>query len=276
MNTVYIGNAVGDEHGKASGGEPGDQTGKELKIQPWYKNKKGWRVFRPKSPEVAAMLVYDMTVACESPFIGYDQKQRNTLYQAAKSVGFDCAKVTDYCECDCSSLVRVCVLYAGIKINDFNTTSEPTRLLATGEFDEMVGEEYTDSPNKLSAGMILCTKVKGHTAIVLNDGPDAEPYPDPPVPPTPPDPPEPPEPPAPPEPTKYIVYVTGRSVNVRETDEMNSAGKPVGKILFTAHKGNRFNLIDISADTGWYHIETYKGPAYISNREDLTCLITIS
>lgn len=273
---VYIGNAVCDENGHARGGEPGDQTGRELRIQPWYLNAKGWRVFRPKSPEVAAMLVYDMTVACESPFIGYDQKQRNTLYQAAKSVGFDCAKVTDYCECDCSSLVRVCVLYAGIKINDFNTTSEPTRLLATGEFDEMVGEEYTDSPNKLSAGMILCTKVKGHTAIVLNDGPDAEPYPDPPVPPTPPDPPEPPEPPAPPEPTKYIVYVTGRSVNVRETDEMNSAGKPVGKILFTAHKGNRFNLIDISADTGWYHIETYKGPAYISNREDLTCLITIS
>ena len=51
--TVYIGNAVGDEHGKAAGGEPGNQTGKELYIQPWYKNKKGWRVFRPKSYEVA-------------------------------------------------------------------------------------------------------------------------------------------------------------------------------------------------------------------------------
>ena len=88
--------------------------------------------------------------------------------------------------------------------------------------------------------------------------------------------PEPPEPPTPPEPTKYIVYVTGRSVNVRETDEMNSAGKPVGKILFAAHKGNKFSLIDISSDTGWYHIQTYKGPAYISNREDLTCLITVS
>ena len=52
MSTVYIGNAVGDEHGKASGGEPGDQTGKELQIQPWYKNKKGWRVFRAKDPKL--------------------------------------------------------------------------------------------------------------------------------------------------------------------------------------------------------------------------------
>lgn len=131
----------------------------------------------------------------------------------------------------------------------------------------MVGEEYTDSSKLLKAGDILCTKVKGHTAIVLNDGPDVDP--DPPKP-------EPPEPPTPPEPTKYIVYVAGGSVNVRETDEMNSAGKPVGKILFTAHKGNKFSLIDISSDTGWYHIQTHKGPAYISNREDLTCLITVS
>lgn len=276
MATVYIGNAVGDEHGKGKGGEAGNQTGKELRIQPWYKNSKGWRVFRPKSAEVAQKLVYDMKAACENENIGYDQSQRNTLYNASKQYSFDCAKVDEPCECDCSSLVRVCILYSGIKVNDFNTASEPTRLLATGEFDEMVGEEYTDSPNKLSAGMIICTKVKGHTAIVLNDGPDAEPYPDPPVPPTPPDPPEPPVPPTPPEPTKYIVYVTGGSVNVRETDEMNSAEKPVGKILFTAHKGNKFSLIDISSDTGWYHIQTYKGPAYISNREDLTCLITVS
>ena len=170
MSTVYIGNAVGDEHGKASGGEPGDQTGKELRIQPWYQNKKGWRVFRPKSPEVAAMLVYDMTVACESPFIGYDQKQRNTLYQAAKSVGFDCAKVTAYCECDCSSLVRVCLAYAGIKTDNFNTASEPNVLLKTGEFEELTDKKYTDGSAYLMKGDVLCTKVKGHTAIVLNDG----------------------------------------------------------------------------------------------------------
>jgi hypothetical protein len=91
-------------------------------------------------------------------------------------------------------------------------------------------------------------------------------HPEPPDPPTPPDPPVPPEPPTP---TKQMVYVIGRSVNVRDSDSKS------GKILFTAHKGNRFNLIDISPDTGWYHIETYKGEGYISNREDLTCLITV-
>lgn len=32
MSIVYIGNAVGDEHGKASGGEAGNQSGKELQL----------------------------------------------------------------------------------------------------------------------------------------------------------------------------------------------------------------------------------------------------
>lgn len=257
--TVYIGNAVGDEHNKARSGEAGDQTGKELRIQPWYLNKKGWRVFRPKSAETAQKLVYDMKAACENSNIGYDQSQRNTLYNVSKPFGFDCAEVAVPCECDCSSLVRVCVLYSGITVKDFNTVSEPTRLLATGEFEEMVGEEYADSYKLLKAGDILCTKVKGHTAIVLNDGPDVDP--DPPKP-------EPPDPPMPPEPTKYKVYVIGNSVNVREKDSK------AGKVMFTARKGNRFPMIDV-APSGWYHIETYKGEGYISNREDLTCLITV-
>ena len=83
--------------------------------------------------------------------------------------------------------------------------------------------------------------------------------------------PEPPDPPTPPEPPtpSYRVVVIGGSVYVRNSDSK------AGKIMFTAHKGNRFNLIDISPNTGWYHIQTYKGPGYISNREDLTCLVTI-
>ena len=261
--TVYIGNAVGDEHNKARGGEPGDQTGKELRIQPWYANKKGWRIFRPKSDEVAQKLAYDMRAACNNPNIGYDQGQRNTLYNVAKPFGFDCAEVAVPCECDCSSLVRVCLAYAGIKVKDFNTTSEPTRLLNTGAFEEMVGEKYTDSPDYLKEGDILVTRTKGHTAVILNDGAKADDEPIPEPEPTP-DPEPAPEPPV----AAYKVLVIGGSVNVRDSDSR------AGKVLFTAHKGNRFNLIDF-APSGWYHIETYKGPAYISNRADLTCLLTV-
>lgn len=254
--TVYIGNAVGDEHGKASGGEPGDQTGKELRIQPWYLNKKGWRVFRPKSYEVAQKLADDMRAACNNPAIGYDQKQRNTLYTVADQVGFDCAKVDKPCESDCSSLVRVCLAYAGIKTGNFNTASEPSVLKKTGEFDEMIGPEYTDESGWLKTGDILVTTVKGHTAIVLNNGDHVDPRPPEPEPPVTPE----------PEPKNQYVEVIGRSVRVRSKDSI------IGKTLFIAHKGNRYKLIDV-APSGWYHIMTTYPDAYITNKTKYTKLV---
>ena len=260
MSKVYVGNAVCDENGHARGGKPGDQTGRELRIQPWYLNAKGWRVFRAKDPAVAKKIADDMRWACDNMAIGYNQSTRNTLYNAAKPFDFDCAKVTELCECDCSSLVRVCVLYAGIKINDFNTTSEPTRLLNTGAFDEMVGEKYTGESAYLREGDILVTRTKGHTLVILNDGSKAhedDPEPEPEPEPT-------PEPPV----VAYNVVVIGNSVNVRDADSK------AGNVLFVAHRGNQFPLIDF-APSGWYHIVTYKGDGYISNREDLTCLKTV-
>lgn len=251
--TVYIGNAVGDEHGKASGGEPGDQTGKELRIQPWYKNKKGWRVFRPKSYEVAQKLAYDMRAACDNPNIGYDQSQRNTLWNVADRFGFDCKEVNEPCECDCSSLVRVCLAYAGIKTGNFNTASEPSVLKKTGEFDEMIGPEYTDESGWLKTGDILVTTVKGHTAIVLNNGDNVDPRP-----------PVPPEP----EPKTKHVEVIGKSVRVRSSDSV------LGKTQFIAHKGDTFPLICI-APSGWYQIATEHPESYITNKPKYTRLVEL-
>lgn len=253
--TVYIGNAVGDEHGKASGGEPGDQTGKELRIQPWYLNKKGWRVFRPKSYEVAQKLADDMRAACDNPAIGYDQKQRNTLYTVADQVGFDCSKVDKPCECDCSSLVRVCLAYAGIKTGNFNTASEPSVLKKTGAFDEMIGPEYTDESGWLKTGDILVTTVKGHTAIVLNNGDHVDPRPPEP------DPPE-------PEPKDKFVEVIGKSVRVRSSDSV------LGRTQFIAHKGDTFPLICI-APSGWYQIATEYPESYITNKPKYTRLVEL-
>ena len=248
--TVYIGNAVGDEHGKASGGEPGNQTGKELRIQPWYKNKKGWRVFRPKSYEVAQKLAEDMRAACNNPNIGYDQKQRNTLYNVASRFGFDCAEVDEPCECDCSSLVRVCLAYAGIMLSNFNTATEPSKLINSGQFDELTDIEVTDTPDYLRTGDILVTAVKGHTAIVLNNGDRVDPRP-----------PEPPEP----DPDK-CVEVIGKSVRVRSSDSV------LGRTQFIAHRGDTFPYIGV-APSGWYQIEAGRGESYITNKIKYTKLV---
>jgi len=240
--TVCLGHAVGDERGRAKGGAPGNQTGRELRKSNWYRHDKGWRVFRAKSPAVAQRIADAMRAAIDNPNIGYDQGDRNTLFALAERVGFDPAKVTEPCECDCSSLVRVCCAYAGVPLPSFNTTSEPDRLLQSGAFVELTGEEYTDSPGKLHAGDILVTRVKGHTAIVIS-GSEASPVP-----------------------SHGKVRVKGGSVRVRQGA---SADTPK---LFTAHRGETYALLGI-ADTGWYHIETERGEGYISNRADLTEVI---
>ena len=244
--TVYIGNAVGDEHESARGGEAGDQTGKELKIQPWYKNAKGWRVFRAKSADVRKALAIDMRAACDNPNFGYDQSDRNTLYRVAALCDFDCSRVKTTCECDCSSLVRVCLAYAGIIVKDFNTANEPNRLMATGDFDELTDAKYTEQSAYLMEGDILCTKVKGHTAIVLNDGPKAhEPEP---------------------IPTAHYVEVIGKSVRIRKGDSTRS------QTIAIAHKGDMLPFVAV-APSGWYEVDIGPQDGFITDKPKYTRLV---
>ena len=172
---VAIGSARSDERGKISGGTAGDQkNGKEVSTQNYYVHSKGWRVLRAKDAAKRKLLAAAMKAACANNKIGYDQYQRNTLYNAAAKVGFDPAKVTTACETDCSALVRVCCAYAGIKVGDFNTSTEVSTLLATGAFTELTGDKYTTKSDFLREGDLLTTRSKGHTAIVLNNGSKAE------------------------------------------------------------------------------------------------------
>ena len=176
MATVYVGSASIDENGKAHGGRAGNQTGRELKRQKWYAHSKGWRVFRAKDAGVAARIAACMAAAIDNRHIGYDQYQRNTLYNEAAKFGFDVRRVTKDVETDCSALVRVCCAWAGVTglPEGFRTVNEPANLLKTGAFTELVGEKYTKSSDCLRAGDILCTRTQGHTVVVLNDGGKAD------------------------------------------------------------------------------------------------------
>lgn len=171
---VIVGSARIDENGKAHGGSAGDNNGKEVSTQNWYKHSKGWRVLRAKDPIVAEKIAKCMRAACNNNYIGYDQYQRLTLYNAAESLGFDCSKVSKKVETDCSALVRVCLAFAGIKVGNFRTTNQAKIMLASGAFIEMTGAKYTDGSAYLKTGDVLVTKTQGHTVVVLTDGPKAE------------------------------------------------------------------------------------------------------
>ena len=73
-----------------------------------------------------------------------------------------------------------------------------------------------------------------------------------------------PEPPAP-VPERFV-EVVGGSVNVRTADSKK------GRILFTAHRGDRFPFVAV-APSGWYEIETKRAPGFITSLPRYTKLI---
>lgn len=123
---------------------------------------------------MAAKIAKAMKSACANNKIGYNQAKRNTLYNLAKQVGFDPAKVTTACDTDCSALVRVCCAYAGVSISDFTTPTQVAKMIATGAFDKLTDSKYTTKAAYLKTGDVLVTKTQGHTVVVLSDGTSAE------------------------------------------------------------------------------------------------------
>ena len=175
---IKIGHASGDERGKASGGQAGDQTSRELRILDWYSSP--WdTVLRFMDSAKAEKAAQAMEAACANNNIGYDQAQRNTLNSKAKAVGYDLAKVTEKCETDCSALVSVCAQASGIDIpyisgNAPYTGIMETQFTSTGEFEVLKDAKYLTSDAHLLRGDILL-RTSGHTAMALENGAEATP-----------------------------------------------------------------------------------------------------
>lgn len=183
MGIVYVGSARSDENKTYNRGKAGDQTGYEVSTQKWYCHSKGWVVLRARDAEKRKLIADAMAAACKNNHIGYDQSERLTLYNAMTPIGFSVSnlkKMEKNVECDCSSLVRVCILCAGLKDpGNFRTASEPKALTGTGEFEQMTGKDYTQSPDYLCAGDVLVTPTSGHTVVVLTNGDKAGKSPEP-------------------------------------------------------------------------------------------------
>ena len=111
-----------------------------------------------------------MEKACKNDFIGYDQKQRTTLYSLCKANGWKIEDIKTPCETDCSALVSVCVNAAGIRVSgDIYTGNEANALLKTEEFELLTAPKYLLSDEYLRRGDILLYEFH-HTAIALQDG----------------------------------------------------------------------------------------------------------
>ena len=169
---VKIGHASIDENKNIKGGASGDQTGGEVCTRTWY-NKPWDFVLRPKSATLAEKSAKACEAACANKNIGYDQNQRNTLHTQAMKVDFDLSKITEPCECDCSSLMHVCALAGGANItygsNGAATINMKSRFTVNGEYEVLTDSKYLTSDKHLKRGDILA-KEGSHTVMVLEDG----------------------------------------------------------------------------------------------------------
>lgn len=171
---VMIGHASIDENGKASGGAAGDQTGKEVCVRTWYDS--GWDVLlRPKT----ALLAEKMAAACEwlcnSNLVGYDQGQRNTLYNELEKLNWNYKQLKTKCETDCSALMGTCAKAAGSNVqrvygNCCYTGNQKDLFVQSGDFTVITDTKYLRSNNYVKRGDVLL-RTSGHTAMVLSDGP---------------------------------------------------------------------------------------------------------
>lgn len=169
---IKIGQASADENRRASGGAAGDQTGGEVCIRAWYSSP--WdAVLRPKSREIAEKSAAACEAACANNKIGYDQGSRNTLYIFAKLYNFDLAAITDSCECDCSTLMHVCAIVGGAKldygVNGLWTGNMVAAFEASGDYEVLREAKYLTSDAYLKRGDIL-VNTKSHTAMALENG----------------------------------------------------------------------------------------------------------
>ncbi len=176
---VVIGSASKDENGQYSGGQAGDQTGKEVWTLNWY-NQNWTSVIRPKDSTLAEKIASACEKACANNNIGYSQSNRNSLLTQAKKVGFDISKITAPCNCDCSSLVSVCCVCAGLPESIFfpygngcTTWTLSDACAKTGKFTEFTDSKYRTQKDYLKRGDILLNRNQ-HVVIVLSNGSQAE------------------------------------------------------------------------------------------------------
>lgn len=167
---VLIGHSSQDERGKTKGGLAGDQTGKEVCTRNWYD--KGWdAVLRPINSVIAENSARICEQICACNRVGYDQNQRNSLWNEYLKT-LRCIPIKNV-ECDCSSFMTYCAILGGANIeygsNAPTTSTMIAKFSANGSYTVLTDKKYTDSSDYLKRGDILVKK-GSHTVMVLSDG----------------------------------------------------------------------------------------------------------
>lgn len=154
--------------GHYKNGKAGDQTGKEVLVCNWRSF--GYRyVFRFKDKSKAEKFVKILKYWANSSYCGYDQNNRNSLYDYCRQNNFTDYKLTKNVECVCSTFVITALRFVGIKIPRGTLSGNMIPLLTINSgFKKLTNSQYLISSDYLEKGDILIKS--GHVAVAAEDG----------------------------------------------------------------------------------------------------------
>ena len=264
--TVKIGHAFCDERGKARGGEAGDQTGREVRIQDFYVRDGGWGVYiEPLNASLGAKAADRMIAICENDNIGYDQDERWTARTAVQLAGS--IEAAGPSEVDCSSAIDIAYEAAGLKVDRGYTRNLERRYLATGKIKEYRDAAHLASGDYARKGGIFLTAGK-HVAMVLTDGPKVGL--------------------SVPENTDTAKTPAGTKVpRIRQADGVEAPYVlAIQNVRVRTGPSTKYSSIgyikqgtmvaygDTDPDNGWHAVDTADGPGFVSGNPSFTKLVT--
>lgn len=164
---VTIAHAVGSETGGTTG-KPGDQTGKEVRIQEWYISGDAWDgVLRAKDAAARLLIAQNAESGARNPHLGYSQKERYTAFDVVKDYGYNYNALNTDASTDCSQMATTCANFAGYPIpRDTYSGNMKERYQANG-FEVLTAKKYRTDYKDLLPGDILF-RSGHHAAMVIN------------------------------------------------------------------------------------------------------------
>ena len=155
----------------------GDSTGDEYKVMNWYDNQ--WEyVFRYPNAKVAEKIAQLAVEAANNDHIGYNNGDaRFTFWEQLQANNYSPAAITVDCASDCSGSSGMIVRAAGYQCNEdrikevncYGPPAMPGNFDAECGFQCLTGPEYTNSPDLLQPGDVLCSISADHATIYVGD-----------------------------------------------------------------------------------------------------------
>lgn len=252
--THYISNSGSDEKKGYSGGQAGDQTGKEWELKAWYN--RPWTVVLRYPDSSVGLKIAELGIsAALNNKIGYDQYQRKTYWSQLEKANYDPSKITTACEEDCTAGVTANCKAVGYLMNiqplkdlDINIYSGNMKSCFTkAGFKALTDSKYLTGHSYLMPGDILLCE-NHHAATNITYGKNVEKVPTI----------------KPVEPNERInigdrVVVSNGNYYIRTQPSAKS------KDITIAFKGSELPYLG-ETENGWYKVSYKGGTGWISSK----------